>query len=201
MPNHKLGIIGTAGRGDDRYKLDGDVFDLMIRASMHLARKLNASHGVSGGAAYADHCLVKIGLSWIIPPEHITLYLPAEIDVKQKTYVDDGFRSAGAIANYYMRLFYEATGCKGVAEILELQSLGATLDVDRNGFKSRNTSVAKFLQPPETSTLLAWTFGSKNIGKITEYPMDTSAADAGLKDGGTADTWNKAHCHKFHACL
>lgn len=197
----KLGIIGTAGRGDDRWKLTDDQFKLMCRTSYDYCQSLHVTHGVSGGAAYADHVIVKLGLAKKIPPENITLFLPATIDYTTKQYADKGFKSPGSTANYYMALFYMSTGINGVADIIQLEQLGAKLVVNTKGFKARNSDVASFLQPPDQSAVIAWTFGHDHPGQVTEYPATCSAPEAGLKDGGTADTWNKCNCRKFHGCL
>lgn len=198
---YKLGIIGTAGRGSDRWKLNLDQFKMMYQVAADYCRSLHVTHGVSGGAAYADHVIVKLGLSERIPPKNITLFLPAAIDYERKQYVDSGFKSPGSIANYYMSLFYVETGVQGVSEIIRLERLGATLVVNNKGFKARNSDVANFLQPENQAAVLAWTFGTDHPGHVTEYAKDTSAIDAGLKDGGTADTWNKCNCKKLHGCL
>lgn len=198
---YKLGIIGTAGRGDDRWKLNSDQFKRMCRVSADYCQSLHVTHGVSGGAAYADHVIVKLGLSKRISPKNITLFLPAEIDYEQRQYVDSGFKSPGSTANYYMKLFYMATGVNGVSDIIELERLGATLIVNNKGFKARNSDVANFLQPENQAAVIAWTFGSDHPGQVTEYDNTTTAIAAGLKDGGTADTWNKCNCKKLHGCL
>lgn len=191
-----VAIIGTAGRKDDAAKLDRRAWEMMLSMAHNAAKRFNATTLVSGGAAWADHLAVRLHAEGVAP--NLTLHMPALFDKGQ--YLDTGFQSAGGTANYYHRQFRKNAGVDGLIEIMAaLGRPGVRTTVSR-GFKERNTLVAS------ADIVLAFTFGS-NQAAVSEFapglPGYTDAQAAGLKPGGTADTWNKARQArlKIHFCL
>lgn len=193
-------IIGTAGRKKDISKLTPQTYDRMKNITRTILTRENIQHCVSGGAAWADHVLISLCLEGIIPPQNITLHLPAELHNAQ--YASTGFKSAGGIANYYHRLMSNKIGHNTLAEIAEVIRLGARTDVSTEGFKARNTLVANDATH-SGGILIAMTFGVSKPWTAQKFVPDTSAHDAKLnpEGNGTIDTWNKARCTKYHACL
>lgn len=189
MPELTIAIIGTAGRKDDGPRLSAELFQKMTAdAAARIATMRQSNPGsdtalISGGAAWADHVAVRLYLDG--NAKRLTLFLPAELQhgrfVERPTF--DRF-DTGRTANYYHRLFKEKTGIDGLKEIEAAIAKGAVADTSQPGFKERNTLVAR-----KANHLLAYTFGP---GREITHPGHVYAETAGLRNGGTADTWNKA---------
>jgi hypothetical protein len=166
-----FGIIGTAGRHLDKFKLNKHVFELMCSTARIVNSKFAPDKLVSGGAAWADY--IAIVLYNECACRELTLHFPCDWNFKKKEFVDTGksdYRTnPGGTANYYHRVFQQVTGINSLLETQKAIDNGSEVIVTR-GFKERNTKVAM-----ESDLLLAITFGNKNI----------------VKDGGTADTVKK----------
>lgn len=171
-----LGIIGTAGRKDDKDKLNISKYQTMVSSSRKLIDNLTASGEklntlVSGGAAYADHVAINLFNEKNI--NNLLLFLPCEFDLTRKQFKDTGqfdyVNNPGGTANYYHRLFSKAVRIDSLKEIATAIQNGTKVEVI-HGFKNRNTYVAE-----NSDFLFAITFGNKNK----------------VKDGGTADTVEK----------
>lgn len=191
-----LGIIGTAGRKgkdfDDFAHLTAEMFRQMCNIAIDLCLELRIDGLVSGGAAWADHVAVDLSLNMVVDPGQTTLMLP-EVYVGRK-YKDSGYGSTGGTANYYHRRFSQKMGYDTLAQIGQCH---AVLEYKSGAnFFSRNTDIAK-----SCDYLLAFTFGRGPYLTPVAHDATVSAADAGLKDGGTADTWKKALCPKWHVNL
>ena len=139
---------------------------------------------VSGGAAWADHIAVALYEMGAFPLSTLTLHLPARMFAGRF----EGSRDAQT-ANHYHRLFGAMIGfpvpeLKPLPTVLQIESAarhGATLTVNRFGFKARNTEIAE-----SVDTLIAYTWSN------TDSPAD----------GGTADTWRKCRAPiKVHVPL
>ncbi len=168
-----LGIIGTAGRGDDGVKLKENpaYWRMMKVIAQTVATMLQPDRLVSGGAAFSDHLAVQLYLEGFAP--NLTLHLPAD-------WLGHGFKEVkgsgnasydpGRTSNYYHGLFSRDIGADTLAEIQQAIEKGATVKTGAGGFKARNTDIAN-----EASTMLAFTFGQ----------------GAALKPGGTQDTMTK----------
>ncbi len=168
-----LGIIGTAGRGQDGVQfLDNPAYWRMMKViAQTVATMLQPERLVSGGAAFSDHLAVQLYLEGFA--SDLTLHLPAD-------WLGHGFKEVkgsgnlsydpGRTSNYYHGLFSRDTQTDTLAEIQAAIEKGATVKTGAGGFKERNTDIAN-----EASTMLAFTFGQ----------------GAALKDGGTKDTWVK----------
>ena len=48
---------------------------------------------------------------------------------------------------------------------------------------------------------MADNFNNKTPWEPRYFDPSIKADIAGLKDGGTADTWNKSKCRKIHICM
>ena len=171
-----LAIVGSAGRKDDANRLTRKHFEAMYLVSEGLMSQINESnypitHLVSGGAAWADHCAVRLFLDKKVP--NLRLYIPAEWDngayatkasksVQGKDFLSD----PGGTLNYYHKQFQQKTGINGLSDIQIAKAHGAELYCCRGGFYGRNAMVAK------SDFLLAMTFGDGAV----------------VKEGGTADT-------------
>lgn len=198
-----LGIIGTAGRGRDGDRLTPTHFERMTNLSRYIFDKCAkvAPLGLtSGGAAWADHCAVALVLSGHVPFDQFWLFLPAAFDLRTKRFAETSQRFCpGRTSNYYHDRFSRVIGRNSLAEIAQIIEDGrAHVTVDPKGFLSRNTLVAK----RANRALLAFTFSlSCDSWSVSKYGNNESADEAGLSDPGTANTWNKAVCRKYHACL
>ena len=188
----KIACIGTAGRNEDGNKLTTTVYTQMYG---QLISDLQIWDGaeimlVSGGAAYADALAVRAYLDHFVP--NLTLHLPAEF--KNSKYIETGDKmSPGRIANWYHFKFQQKTGVAGLIQIQKAIDEDAIVTVS-SGFHARNTLVA------DVDVVIAWTFGTHSSLNIQD------ASEAGLKDGGTLDTWNKSKApikihHNLHELL
>lgn len=179
----RIGIIGTAGRREDGARITAKLYETVYEDCWkridELADEDDSLVLVSGGAAFADHLAVSHYLAGHC--DELWLFLPAPF--KEGKFVEAGFRSPGAIANYYHYKFSEVMGedkgasLRGIATAIEK---GAKIFVNEKGFKARNRQVARTVD-----FLIAYTFGSG------ESP----------KDGGTAHTFNLCEADKIHVPL
>jgi len=170
-----IGIIGTAGRKDDYYKLNYHTyFSAMEKVLELIMHKCNRDVGkndvclISGGAAWADHIAV---LAYLAQPDlpfkvFLKLHLPCEFSKEDCQFVSS---KDGLTANYYHDKFSLKLNTDSLKQIQMSINNGAKT-VNGGSFKSRNTEVAK-----DSDVLIALTFG--NASK--------------LKVGGTSDTMSK----------
>lgn len=163
-----IGVIGTAGRGDDYNKLCKKKFKLMVETVDKIIFKLHHDPVlISGGAAWADHIAVILHDSG--PCYNTKLHLPAPFkDGKFQACSTSSF-DPGKVANYYHKKFSEKCGFDSLKQIAISLETGGMMMVT-NGFKPRNTKIAE-----ESDILIALTFGEKNK----------------VKDGGTHDCCEK----------
>jgi len=178
----KMGIIGTAGRKDDKDRMTKELFVKMMAHAINIIQSANIDTLVSGGAAWADHIAVKLYIAGLVP--NLVLYLPAEF--KDYAYLGTDRYSPGRISNYYHRLMTEKLGKDSLIEIQQAIDMGAQVHVVP-GFKNRNSPVAE-----QSDGLLAFTFGTHSGAYDSEHEGWYNSRDGGLKDGGTADTWTKS---------
>lgn len=200
-PLDTLAIIGTAGRRDDADKLDARAWLLMRQAAQAYVTAYRPQRLVSGGAAWADHLAVRLFLEGLagrldgLKPA-LVLHLPAPLG--RAGFVGnprDRMDPAG-VANYYHKRFSERVQTDTIAEINLAIAKGAVVRVTP-GFKQRNSLVAA-----QAQGLLAFTFGPGTAQSVftpsSGAPTGYGRADlAGLKDGGTADTWGKSARARF----
>lgn len=180
----KLAVIGTAGRQDDAVRINRVLYDAAYEDVVSSASRWSAAHGVSGGAAFADHLVVRAFLEGAI--SELTLYLPAHFKNGQFVSNPKIRFNPGQTCNTYHRQFSTSCELDSLAEIAKAIELGAAVHVFE-GFHRRNSEVAADCQ-----WMIAYTFGS---GDPTDFlPSDEGfrdAREAGLKDGGTAHTWGE----------
>jgi hypothetical protein len=202
-----LGVIGTAGRKEDKPRLTSAHFDRMANGTILLMSKLGISQDdlylVSGGAAWADHVVVQLVLMGVCSPSHLTVYLPATLTDGHYTGLGDSAVKTASTANYYHGLFSQTIQRSSMSELAEMEKMGATLIPGNGSFHARNADVARACND---GALLAFTFGSEFTKQppwsIREFPSSTKAKDAGLKDGGTAHTFDVSKApRKFHCRL
>lgn len=184
----RVAVIGTAGRRDDKDRLTRELYSLMRKdfethlEYLHQSSPDSLIHLVSGGAAYADHLAVcyflygrmKVGLE---------LHLPAPFDIDTEMYQNitgTGYKDPGAVSNYYHDLFSKNIGRPSRKELALALCLGVPHSIS-DGFNARNRRVA------DVDVIIAYTFGSHSSFRLCDSPNSSSAA--GLKDGGTAHTW------------
>jgi len=207
MSYTKLAIIGTAGRKEDSDRLGPDHYQRMVEASVKLMTHLSIDPRelslFSGGAAWSDHVVVSLAMLGVVAYDRVCVHLPADLSEEGYVGTEEWSNKVAQTANYYHSKFYKVSGCNGIAELNKLKSLGGILDTSKKGFKSRNTSVANAIA--DNGILLAYTFGNgltdQKPWTIRSFDPEIAADDAGLKDGGTADTWNKVKVRKFHCLL
>lgn len=195
-----LAIIGTAGRRDDERKLSRASFSRMCAAAQGVWARLQMDEAVSGGAAWSDHVLVALVLEGVIPAEKATLHLPSALTAHG--FHGTGPRSPGGIATYYHKKFSRCIGQDTIQQIRTVVDMGAKAIVYPGGMMERNSGIAMACNGMDDA-LLAFTFGSGAPWTIKEHGPETQSSQAGLNYAGTGtrDTWNKARCRKFHACL
>lgn len=201
-----MAIIGTAGRKTDQDLLKGDSYQRMVEASIKLMTHCKIDPQqltlVSGGAAWADHIVVTLALMGVVSYDRVIIHLPAELTEGGYVGENEWTSKVANTANYYHKLFSRKVGISSISELIKIRDLGAQMIVDPGGFKSRNTKVANAVS--NDGLLLAYTFGNGLTDQppwtIRGFESSVSPDEAGLKDGGTADTWSKAKCSKYH-CL
>ena len=179
----RVGIIGTAGRGDNFYRLTPDLYNRAIQWVRLIVDPLpHPLVLVSGGAAWMDHIAVILFRQI---PSQLELHLPAP-------FVDGQYVSTrdGEISNHYHRKFSAKIGGDS---LLGIQGVLPDATVyTYPGFFARNNGVA------QVDTLIALTFGTRS----GVYGPDVDARAAGLQDGGTAHTWNACKASlKYHLNL
>lgn len=180
-----IAIIGTAGRQTDFAGLTPARYKKMIELALVEIAQPTAATLVSGGAAWADHIAVILFLTGTVP--QLRLHLPAPLTATGFAENKRDRHDPGGIANYYHRRFSQAWNQSSISQLLEAQRRGAHVEVTP-GFKPRNTKVAA-----EAHRLTAFTFGPGPTGRHAPgSPGFHDPRAAGLKDGGTADTWAKA---------
>lgn len=196
----KIAIIGTAGRKDDAPKMSKDIYWKMYSEALREVEQIKKDNPdcalrlVSGGAAWADQ--IAISLYMRKKAEALTLYLPAIFDYDNCQFqVSSNRMSPGNIANYYHKQFSKKMGGDTLQGIKIAKEKQATI-ITIPGFKERNAFVSK------VDYLIAFTFGPGHtyckVGDKEWY----NAKEAGLKDGGTADTWTKSSAQtKIHISL
>lgn len=126
-----LAVIGTAGRKDDARKLATRHWAAMVQAAKKVCELERVTQVVSGGAAWADHAALQLGLP-------CRLYLPATKRDLQ-------------IAQYYHTAFSSVIGQDTWRQVQEHKDTAYI-----GNFKERNSHVAA-----EAHVFLACTFGSK----------------------------------------
>jgi hypothetical protein len=200
-----LAVVGTAGRGNDAIFLNRDVYIRMVSATVKFIESLgdlNRIRLVSGGAAWTDHIVITMVLQRIVRPENVTVFAPSKF-VEGEYYGTGYAERTSRTANHYHREFSKAVGGNTLTEIETAIHMGIHFIPGSGDFKARNTQVARFVSPG--GHLLAFTMGSNTSRQkpmtIHTFGMDDDAIVGGLKDGGTADTWNKSKCVKHHARL
>lgn len=207
MTYTKLAIIGTAGRKEDSDRLKADHYQRMVESSIKLMTYLNIDPRnlslISGGAAWADHIVVSLAIMGVVDYKDVTIYIPASLEESGYTGTNEWENKVASTANYYHTEFYKKVGSRSIEELNFIRSKGSLLDSSKKGFKTRNTSVANSVK--DNGILLAYTFGNGITDQlpwtIRSFDPGTNADAAGLKDGGTADTWNKCPTRKFHCRL
>lgn len=172
-----IGIIGTAGRGEDAYRLSARSF-IKMGELVHeiVTRKLQVQCTdvdlISGGAAWADHLAVHHFLAGC--GKTLTLALPCEWDAEKVQYIDNGSDdwrvNPGRTANRMHRAFGSRCGFDSLGEVNTALAHPNCTRIVGKGFHDRNTYVAE-----RCFALIAFTFGD----------------GPALKDGGTADTMRK----------
>lgn len=175
-----LAIIGTAGR-DKTFPMSRTLWDKMVEHTINHVHQNQVTHVVSGGAAWADHLAVEMFLKGYV--EKLTLHLPAPLE---KKYVGP-YKSAASAANYYHQQFSHILGrdtLKELNQAVDMEECYGSYEEAAPGYHAmfiRNMKVAK-----AAKSVLAFTWGR-----------------AGVADGGTKDTWNKAEnaLYKEHKSL
>jgi hypothetical protein len=187
-----MAIIGTAGRKEDEGKLMLPMWREVYREVRDRVLEKEPDGLASGGAAWADHLAVQLYLTGKVDRLH--LYLPAAFEGGRfRDTGGYGTKNPGGTTNYYHRKFSAKLGINSLADIEAAIRKGAIVNVDPGGFFGRNSLLAN-----ATNSVIALTFGDGDYAG----PW-ISAEDAGLKDGGTAHTWNRCihHDHVEHICL
>lgn len=194
-----LAVIGTAGRRDDAARMSRGMYDAMYDQTCSAMRDWGITHLVSGGAAWADHLAVRAYLDGTA--DHLMLALPARwngrgFDPNPRVQFNPG----QTLARYHAAFSREAD-LDSMGELRQAIDKGAHVEV-HEGFHRRNMVVAQ-----KASHILAFTFGRGSL--TADFLPDSEgfsrAAEGGLKDGGTAHTWEqswrarqKRHVNLFH---
>src|SRR6266404_5572719 len=127
-----IGIIGTAGRKEDKAKLDKESYDFMYHSvGLLISTYIREDYRVvSGGASYADHLAVKLYLEG--KAKELTLHLPCSFYFEQPSFWNErieDFKHPANILNYYHKLFIKKTGIHSTREIAEAIIKGANVVV------------------------------------------------------------------------
>lgn len=183
-----VAIIGTAGRRDDASRLSSALYDRMYASAIEAISDWGADGAVSGLAPYSDHLAVRAYLDGRIGT--LDLRSPAHWDERTARFVPNpGIQfNPGRTLNGYHESFARTVGIDPFREIARALEKGARLTVVE-GFHRRNKDVAEL-----ATHMVAFTFGNDEAPRdlLPDDPGFRSHSHAGLKDGGTADTWRSA---------
>lgn len=180
----RIAIIGTAGR-DKTKPMSIGLWKWMLRDVY--SRVPKGAHVVSGGAAWTDHLAVSMFLFG--HAGEISLYLPAPF--RNGQYVEDGWKSAGGIANYYHRNF---------SRVIERDTLGQIGEVIRQHWEVENSPIRIEEEPSSPGAGGMFARNSK-VAQCEEMLAYTFGEGDQPADGGTLDTWNKCQGRKTHIQL
>lgn len=190
-----LGIIGTAGRREDADKMNKELYFKMYDKALEILKELNPTgtiSAVSGGAAWSDHIAVSLFMREEV--DRLFLHLPCKFE-NGKFVEKTGKADPGRTANYYHQQFSRAMNGSTLKAIQLAREKGAHFTVS-NGFKERNLRVGT------CTHLIAFTWGSFGGTYTKDDKGWKSSSEAGLKDGGTAHTWNNSDATvKYHIPL
>jgi hypothetical protein len=143
-----LAIIGTAGRGEDAYKLKCNPhWVAMLADASRLVEREGFGRFVSGGAAWADHVAVSLALAGC-GKYSLGLHLP-------------GIAGDMETAIKYHRRFSHALHWNTLGQLAEVQGELYCRTTRKGSFKDRNGRVAG-----EADSFLAMTFG--NCGRVKD---------------------------------
>jgi hypothetical protein len=180
-----MAVIGTAGRQSDASKITRELYDAMYEETLRAIADWGVDVLVSGGAAVADHLAVRAFLDGRVG--RLSLFLPAPFDGRRYVRPPRAVSDDAGTANRYHAQFSQACGLDSLRELSEAIGRGCEVTV-RWGFKARNLDVAAAAE-----RMLALTFGADeppcDLGPSS--PGFRRHAAAGLKDGGTAHTWDE----------
>lgn len=180
----KIAVIGTAGRRDDAVRLNRALYDAAYADVVDAVGRWGVSDGVSGGAAFADHLVVRAYLEGVLSA--LTLYIPAYFKNGQYVPNPKVRFNPGDTCNVYHRKFSGSCGLDSLDEIARAIDKGAEVRVFE-GFHRRNSEVAA-----DCKFMIAYTFGTGDHQEFVPSDEGFSKSDAaGLKDGGTAHTWGE----------
>jgi hypothetical protein len=180
----RLAIIGSAGR-DEAAPISLPLYDKMYERLSWYVERWGITSAVSGGAAFADHLAVRAYLDGLVAD--LTLYLPAHFQGRAYLPNPRVQFNPGKTSNSFHDRFSRKTGVQGLDEIAAAIEKGASVEVFE-GFHNRNCEVAS-----HCDYLLAFTFGSRTITEIKgDNPAFNDHRKAGVKDGGTAHTFEEA---------
>lgn len=185
MSHSPIAIIGTAGRQDDAPRISLALYDEMYARTVETISEWKCKSAVSGGAAVSDHLAVRAYLDGHVT--ELLLYLPAPfVDGRFVPTPHVRFNPGRTIQNYHED-FSRRCGLDSIGELVAAIDKGAQSTVIE-GFHNRNLEVAQAAR-----SVLAFTFGRGPSGDFDAQDAGfTKAAAAGLKDGGTAHTWQQA---------
>lgn len=185
----RIGIIGTAGRGEN--PLSKAHWAQMNSFCLNYILEQNYKNVdlCSGGAAWADHTAVNLFFKKTEFKKKITLFLPCNWDINKQKFIDNGsskfWENPGKTANFYHEKFsMQISGSKNSSlhmldYIIKNQDENKRIIIG-NGFHARNEMLANSIDE-----LLAFTTSE------TEEPLD----------GGTLHTWKQFTGKKKHITL
>jgi hypothetical protein len=194
----RIAIIGTAGRRGDADRITLAAWSAMLADARQRVEAAQYSAGtepldvtlVSGGAPYADHLAVLLWRE--CPAWRLELFLPAPLGREGfDTSAEPGARSAELHTQ-----FRDQLGIDGLSDLQAAAADGAWVH-DAPSFKARNQAIAN-----RADVVLAYTFGpgTEVVTATAGDPAYLDATAAGLKPGGTAQTWEMAQraAEKIH---
>jgi hypothetical protein len=142
-----LGIIGTAGRKEDRFKLNRANYSEALKAGKKVMEQVKADALVSGGAAYIDHIAVRLFLRGFV--KSFTLHLPCKWDKKACEFKDSGVvdyrTNPGGTANHYHRKFSATVGINSLLDIQNAIDAGAKVVVTEGSWSEIQRSPKRLI--------------------------------------------------------
>ena len=171
----RISIIGSAGRNDDKDKLDMEVYYKMYNTAdiklNEIIKEYDLNYKdielISGGSSYADHIAIYLYFKYHKDGIKLTLHLPYN-------FVNGSFTNK--TLNNYHEIFSTKCSINSLLHIQVAITSGAKYYV-HNGYHDRNLYVGN------TDYLIAFTF----------------AKNGTLKPGGTKHTWDNSSCkNKIH---
>lgn len=159
-------------------------------------------HLVSGGAAWSDHLVITLVKEGYVSKDRLTIFSPCNLEYWGFEATGKGERTASTL-NYYHKHFSSTLGYDTVRELYSYKNEQCDFRYCEDNFFVRNAMLAHSLSVDDLAIAFTTGDGKSSQRPWTARKFDGSvlARDSGLKDGGTAHTWDRLKCTKMHVLI